>query len=76
MDGAWGNEPSGVGIYHFHKVLLADIRERRHGSDYASIGKEYIQPAVVFYCVVDHGLHRLLVRGVELSDVYVNGRAQ
>jgi hypothetical protein len=61
---------------HVHEVLSTDISEDYIGACNSGIGKEDIQTAVAFNCVVYNGLDFGLIRGIKLTRLNLDIRVQ
>lgn len=61
---------------YVHKIFSADISKDYVGACNSGIGKEDIQAAVAFHCVVYNGLDFGLIRGIKLTRLNLDIRIQ
>ena len=66
------NIPRCIGLHDLHELALLHILEvggRAHG---AGVGEEDVEPPVFRHGLLDHALHRRLVRRIEPSRVHLD----
>lgn len=70
------DRPQSVDFVYVHEILGANISEDYVGSCDSGIGKEDIQTAIAFHCVVYNGLDFGLIRSIKLTRLNLDIRIQ
>lgn len=58
--------PKHIGSHRFHKIFTAHVQERLISPDDSRVREHDIQSPVFCNCLINHGFHSCLIRGIEL----------